>query len=150
MSVPAIVAPEILPLPVARKLLHEYRIRRLPVVDQSGALVGIVTEGDINRISSSPGSDYDAYNLYYRVADLPLREFMSRPVITVTPDTPLFEAAHLMLTWRIHGLPVAQGNEVVGMISVSDMLRRLLASGNPVSRTVSERKLSARQRSDRA
>ena len=128
MSTPAITVPDSTPLPAARELLAQRRIRRLPVLGRSGGLVGIVTEGDISRISATPDGDLAEYNLYYRVRDLPLREFMRRPVITVTPDTPLREAAQLMLSWRIHGLPVLQAGRVAGVITVSDMLRRILAA----------------------
>lgn len=127
MSHPAVVASDTMTLPEARLLLSTQRIRRLPVVDAQGTLVGIVTEGDIRRISDSPDKDLAEYSLYYRICDLPLREFMRRPVITVTPDTPITDAAHLMLTWRIHGLPVLEQGQVVGVLTVSDLLRHLLA-----------------------
>lgn len=127
MSAPPVVAVDTTPLPEARKLLVEHGIRRLPVINARGELIGIVTEGDINRISDSADGDLAEYNLYYRVRDLPLREFMRRPVVSVNPDTPLREAAHLMLTWRIHGLPVLDEGRVVGVLTVSDLLRRLLA-----------------------
>jgi len=84
MSSPAIVARDTESLPRARSMLVAEGIRRLPVVNAAGDLVGIVTEGDINRISDSPDRDVHAYNLYYRVYDLPLREIMRRPVITVS------------------------------------------------------------------
>ncbi|NNJ08992.1 CBS domain-containing protein [Chloroflexales bacterium ZM16-3] len=126
MSSPAVVARDTETLPRAREMLAAEGIRRLPVVNTTGDLVGIVTEGDINRVSDSPNSDGHAYNLYYRIHDLPLREVMRRPVITVTPDTPLHEAAHLMLAWRITGLPVLEHGHITGVITVSDMLRRII------------------------
>jgi CBS domain-containing protein len=128
MSTPAIIARDTETLPRARELLAAEGIRRLPVVSAAGELLGIVTEGDINRISDSPDRDVHEYNLYYRVHDLPLREIMRRPVITVTPDTPLHEAAHLMIAWRISGLPVLHNSQIVGVITVSDLLRRLIVS----------------------
>lgn len=126
MSSPAIVARDTETLPRAREILAAEGIRRLPVVNAAGDLIGIVTEGDINRISDSPDSDVQEYNLYYRVHDLPLRELMRRPVITVTPDTPLREAAHLMIAWRISGLPVLDHGRIVGVVTVSDLLRRII------------------------
>lgn len=126
MSCPAIVARDTETLPRAREMLAAEGIRRLPVVNATGDLIGIVTEGDINRISDSPDSDVQEYNLYYRVHDLPLREVMRRPVITVTPDTPLREAAHLMVAWRISGLPVLDRGRIIGVVTVSDLLRRII------------------------
>jgi CBS domain-containing protein len=126
MSSPAIVARDTETLPRARELLVAAGIRRLPVVNAVGQLVGIVTEGDINRISDSPARDSQAYNLYYSIQDLPLREVMRRPVITVTPDTPLHEAAHLLLAWRISGFPVLNCGRIIGVITASDMLRHII------------------------
>src|SRR5262245_4740564 len=72
MSSPAIVVGATTPLPEARSQMREQRIRRLPVVDGAGQLVGIVTEGDINRVSDSPATDVREYNLYHRAGDLPI------------------------------------------------------------------------------
>jgi CBS domain-containing protein len=132
MSAPPVVAHDTMKLPAARQLLAELNIRRLPVVDAEGDLVGIVTEGDINRISDGPDGDMAEYNLYHRVKDLPVREFMRRPVLTVTPHTGLREAAQIMIEQHIHGVPVVLGKKVVGVITVSDLLRWMVESETEV------------------
>lgn len=132
MSAPPVVAHDTMKLPEARQLLAELNIRRLPVVDAEGDLVGIVTEGDINRISDGPDGDLAEYNLYHRVKDLPVREFMRRPVLTVTPHTCLREAAQIMIEQHIHGVPVVLGKKVVGVITVSDLLRWMVESETEV------------------
>ena len=106
MSSPAVVAGPDTTLPEARLLLAEQGIRRLPVAGRDGRLLGIITEGDINRVSDSPAYDVREYNLYHRAADLPIAEIMTRMVVTVTPDTPVSVAARLLLDYRIGGLPV--------------------------------------------
>jgi CBS domain-containing protein len=126
MSQPPICAPETMTLPEARRLMHKSRIRRLPVLDSAGRLTGIVTEGDINRISASHAHDVREYNLYHRAADLPLRDFMTRPVITVGPDEPIIAVAQLLLLHRIGGVPVVEGDRVVGVITESDLFRRMV------------------------
>lgn len=132
MSAPPVVARDSMKLPEARQLLAELNIRRLPVVDAAGELLGIVTEGDINRISDGPDGDMAEYNLYHRVKDLPVREFMRRPVLTVTPHTNLREAARIMIEQHIHGVPVVLGKQVVGVITVSDLLRWMVESETEV------------------
>jgi CBS domain-containing protein len=127
MSRPAIVAPETMLLPEARRLLRECQIRRLPVVDAAGRLVGLVTEGDINRISDSHDTDVRDYNLYHRVNDLPLRDFMTRAVVTVSPEASIAEVAQLLLDRRIGGVPVLEGEQVVGIITESDLFRLIVA-----------------------
>jgi len=58
-------------------------------------------------------------------------EIMTSAVITVTPATPIAEAARLMLQHRISGLPVVDGKEVVGMITEGDLLRRVETGSAP-------------------
>lgn len=126
MSSPAIVAPETMTLPEARRMLRERGIRRLPVVNAAGQLVGIVTEGDINCISDSHVSDVRDYNLYHRVADLPLRDFMTHTVATVSPEMPVMEVAQVLLDQRIGGVPVVAGGQIVGVITESDLFRLIV------------------------
>lgn len=127
MTTPAIVALETTTLPAARRMLHEQQIRRLPVVNTSGALVGIITEGDINRISAAPATDVRDYNLYHRVADLPLRDCMTRDVITVEPDTPIVTVAMILRDRKIGGVPVMDDGYIVGMITENDLFNVLIA-----------------------
>jgi CBS-domain-containing membrane protein len=128
MSSPAIVAPETMVLPEARQLLQQQRIRRLPVVDADGHLVGIVTEGDINRVSDSPVTDVRDFNLHHRIADLPLRDLMTRDVVTVLPDTSIHEVARQLLDHRIGGVPVIEHGRIVGVITESDLFRLIVAT----------------------
>lgn len=127
MTSPAIVAPETMVLPEARKLMYDRNIRRLPVVDAHGRLVGIVSKGDINCVSDSPVTDVREYNLHYRVSDLPISEIMTREVVTVTTDMTVSEVAHLMLEFKIGGVPVTSGGKVVGIITESDLFRVIIA-----------------------
>ena len=127
MTSPAILASETMTLPDARRLMYERRVRRLPVVDATGRLLGIVTEGDINRVSDSHITDVRDYNLYHRVADLPIQEIMTRTVVTVAPDTPILVMAQRLLEQRISGVPVVDEGQVVGVITESDLFRRIVA-----------------------
>ncbi|ABU59862.1 CBS domain containing membrane protein [Roseiflexus castenholzii DSM 13941] len=126
MSRPPICISESTTLPEARRLMQRRRVRRLPVLDSDGRLAGIVTEGDINRISDSQVHDMRQYNLYHRVVDLPVRDFMTRTVITVGPDEPVIAVAQLLLRHRIGGVPVVEGEQVVGVITESDLFRRMV------------------------
>jgi CBS domain-containing protein len=127
MSSPAIVAAAATTLPLARAQMREQRIRRLPVVDDAGRLVGIVTEGDINQVSDSPATDVRDFNLYHRVGDLPIRDIMTHPVVTVPPDTSIMEVAQLLLEHRIGGVPVVEEGQVIGVITESDLFRLIVA-----------------------
>jgi CBS domain-containing protein len=128
MSHPAIVAPVTMVLPEARRLLRQHRIRRLPVVNAEGRLAGIVTEGDINRVSDSHVTDVRDYNLYHRVGDLPIGEIMTRDPVTVTPDMPIIDVARLLLDHRIGGVPVMEDERVVGVVTESDLFRLMVTT----------------------
>lgn len=126
MSSPAIVAPATMVLPEARQLMQDRGIRRLPVVGAEGQLVGIVSQGDINSISASHVTDVCEYNLRYRVQDLPLGEIMTRNVVTVAPDTRIYEVAQLLLAHKIGGVPVVSEGRIVGVITESDLFRMII------------------------
>jgi acetoin utilization protein AcuB len=116
---PATVRPESDPM-AARTLLRYGGFRRLPVVDASGKLVGIVTANDLELFFStapSPG----VVKRQFRVDQV-----MKSPVITVSPDYPLEEAARLMLRHKIGGLPVVENGEVVGIITASDIFAQIV------------------------
>lgn len=126
MSSPAITVPETMVLPEARQLMEDRKIRRLPVVNNAGELVGIVTERDIIRISDVRSKDIREYNLRHRIATLPIGDIMSREVETVTPDTRIIEVAQLLLERRIGGVPVVEGRRVIGVITESDLFRLII------------------------
>ncbi len=128
MSSPPITATEDLSLADARALLRARRVRRLPVVDAQGRLVGIVTEGDIHSISASHVTDVQEYSLYHRAGQVPLREIMRREVITVTPETMVLEVARIMVDRKIGGIPVIEDGVVVGIITESDLFRTIIAN----------------------
>jgi len=128
MSNPAIVAPETMTLPETRRLMRQQRIRRLPVVDADGQLVGIVTEGDINRVSDSHVTDVRDFNLYHRIADLPIHDVMTHDVVTVSPDTSIGEVAQQLLDHRIGGVPVIEQGRIVGVITESDLFRVIVTT----------------------
>jgi acetoin utilization protein AcuB len=113
-------------LPEAHRIMKENHIRRLPVVDD-GRLVGIVTWGDIREASASDCTSLDMFELFYLLETLPVRQFMTRDPITVTPITPLARAAQLMLEHKIGGLPVVDHRgRLVGIITESDIFRVLV------------------------
>ncbi len=93
---------------------------RLPVVDENGQLVGIITEHDM-RLFLSKAPSPGVMRRQHRV-----EQVMHAPVITVSPDCPVEEAAQLMITHDIGGLPVlgAEGR-LVGIITRSDIFAQL-------------------------
>ena len=110
----------------ALRMMRENKVRRLPVLDQKGNLVGIVLERDLLYASPSPATSLSVYELNYLVAKIRVEELMTRKVITVEDDCPLEDAARVMVDNRISGLPVMRGHRVVGMITESDLFKTFL------------------------
>jgi len=109
----------------ALKIMRENRIRRLPVLED-GKLVGIVTEKDILYASPSKATTLDVWELHYLLNKLKIREIMTRDVVTIQEDTPVEEAAKIMVDNKIGALPVVKGNELVGIITETDIFKVFL------------------------
>ncbi len=125
----------------AIQLLAEKHIGGVPVIDHTGKLVGILSESDL--MWQATGVDMPAYimlldsviylknpNQYtqeiHKALGQLVRDVMTAKVITIGPDRPLREAAHLMHEKRIRRLPVVtdQG-QVVGMVTRGDIVREM-------------------------
>jgi len=95
------------------KLLH-HRISGTPVINDSGDMVGILTEKDCLRIMAN-GS-------FYEMPGGPASRYMTEEVKTVTPNTDIFVVADLFLKNHFRRVPVLNGKKIVGQISRCDVL----------------------------
>lgn len=107
-------------------LMRERRVRRLPVLDASGKMVGIVSDKDLLHAAPSPATSLSVYELHYLLAKLTIKQVMSSPVISVGSDTPVEEAARVMADNKIGGLPVMEGGDLVGIITETDIFKILV------------------------
>ncbi len=104
----------------ALALMKEKRIRRLPVL-RGRRLVGLVTWTDLMRATPSPATSLSAWEIPYLLMKAPVSEVMARELITVAPGATVEEAAVLMRTHKIGGLPVTDNGQLVGIITESDL-----------------------------
>lgn len=126
MSQPAITVHPDTSLENALGLMHSERVRRLPVVDHQGKLVGIVSERKLLKASPSIATTLSKFEIKSAIKDLTVEKFMSVDVATVTEDTPVEEAARIMADGQISGLPVVRGKDVVGVITETDIFKTFL------------------------
>ncbi|WP_161953941.1 CBS domain-containing protein [Candidatus Methylomirabilis limnetica] len=106
-------------------MMKKKGIRHLLVTDNS-KLRGIVTDRDFRLMRPSPATSLSIYEVHYLLDKLKVKEIMTKKVITVTPETTIAEAAHLLLNRRIGALPVLKDEKVVGIITETDMIRALI------------------------
>jgi CBS domain-containing protein len=134
MSSPVVCVDRHTSLPEAHLLMKDYGIRRLPVLDD-GQLVGILTLGDVRGASPSEVTPLNRLELSYLAEQIKVERVMKPEVVTVTEDTSLTEAAHLMLDNKISGLPVlSDTGQVVGMVTESDLFLALVELAERVER----------------
>ena len=122
---------------IAARLMLQMKISGLPVVDDRGNLVGIVTEGDFLRRMEigtkrqrprwveffiGPGQLADEY---IRFSGRKVRDVMTHDVSTVTPETPLSDTVRLMERRNIKRLPVIENNKMVGIITRANLLHAI-------------------------
>jgi acetoin utilization protein AcuB len=107
----------------ARALMRREKIRRLPVTDRNKKLVGIVTESDLMSASPSAATTLDVYEITSLLARLTVDKLMKRKVYTVGPDTLIEDAVRLLADNGIGGLPVLEGERIVGIVTESDIFR---------------------------
>ncbi|MBW7884291.1 MAG: CBS domain-containing protein [Caldilineaceae bacterium] len=124
MTMPAVSIRPDTPFQDALKLMRDKKFRRLPVVDADGKLVGIVSERDLLHASPSPATSLSVWEVNYLLWKLQVSDIMTRNVITINQNMPLEDAANLMVTNKIGGLPVVDdAGHVVGVITETDVFR---------------------------
>ena len=107
-------------------LMKQNRFRRLPVLHE-GRLVGIVSDRDLKEASPSKATTLDVHELYYLLAELHVKDIMTRDPVTVSPESTVEHAAQLMLENTISGLPVVDDQgKVVGIHTQSDVFRAFM------------------------
>ncbi|MCJ7660656.1 MAG: CBS domain-containing protein [Anaerolineales bacterium] len=126
MSYPVITIHPKLPMQDALSLMLKEQIRRLPIVDKHGRLIGIVSERDLLHASPSNATSLNIWELNYLLSKTTVAEIMTSNVISINEDTPIEEAARIMADNKIGGLTVVRDDKVVGIITETDLFKIFL------------------------
>jgi acetoin utilization protein AcuB len=133
MSSPAVTVTPDTSFQDALKLMRDHKFRRVPVVDQDGKLIGIVSERDLLHASPSPATSLSVWEVNYLLWKLKVADIMTHHVITISQEAPIEDAANLMVTRKIGGLPVVNGaGKIVGVVTETDIFKafaEMLGSG---------------------
>ena len=131
----AVISPKAFVIDAARLML-ERRVSGLPVVDDRGQLVGVISEGDLLRrveigteaeCSGSFFSSEIAHD-FRKSHGQHVEDVMTTKAASVLPNTPLAEIARLLQLMQLKRVPVTDHGKVVGVVSRTDVLRALVNS----------------------
>lgn len=115
-------------LVVADDVMKLGRIRHLPIVDGDGTLAGIVSQRDLFHSGLMKALGYGSHAQRNVLDMLVVKEAMKTDVCTTAPDTPLVDAAKLMLERKIGCLVVIEAGKIVGILTEGDFVK-LVANG---------------------
>jgi CBS domain-containing protein len=125
------------------RLLVDNGISALPVVDATGKLLGIVSEGDLmHRAEAGTGLRRSWWLSLFTDASVSAAQFvkehsrrvsdiMTRNVITTSPETPIADIANLLESNRIKRVPVVADGKVIGIVSRANLVRAIAGSPQP-------------------
>ena len=111
-------------LSVADDVMKQKRIRHIPILDADAELCGIISQRDLFRGILLRSLGYGSRAEQKMLDTLSIKDAMHDEVISTSPQTPLADAARLMLTEKVGCLPVVDGNRLVGLISEADFVKR--------------------------
>jgi CBS domain-containing protein len=142
MTTPVHVIWQNAPVESAAELLTEKSVTALPVVDAKGALVGMVSEGDLlwHRVPTDPTA-----HLWRHLENSPerrpgiVREVMSARPVTATPDADVADIADMMLRHNVRSVPIVEDRDVVGIVSRRDILRAAVRGDDVLAKEVQQR-----------
>ena len=108
----------------AGRIMRDKKIRRLPVVDKDGRLVGIVSERDLKAASPSSATSLDMYEMTYLLSELKVKGIMTREPTYIRRGDTVERAALIMRDRKFGSLPVTdEDGKVVGIITDTDIFR---------------------------
>lgn len=137
-------------VPDIAELLLSRNISGVPVTDENGAVVGIVTEGDlIQRAESGPkhtswwlclvGDSSRSAENYIKTHGMTAGDVMTRNVLTVDEETPIGDIARIMAERHVKRVPVVSDGELVGIVSRSNLLRGMVTRDSTAMPTADDR-----------
>jgi len=115
-----------MPVTEAQALMNEKKFRHLPILDEAGQLVGLVTQRALLKALPSDTSSFSRFEVSYVLAKIKVRDVMVTRVLTIHEDTSIEEAARIMADERIGCLPVLRDGRLAGIITDNDLFSTMV------------------------
>lgn len=109
----------------AMDMSEDRKIRRFPVVD-GDRLVGIVTDRDLRNATASSVVLTEKKYHDFLLDTVKIESIMTPDPVTATPETSIKEVAQAILEMKVGGLPVVEGEKLVGIVTETDLLEALV------------------------
>ncbi|MCC7485008.1 MAG: CBS domain-containing protein [Burkholderiales bacterium] len=116
-------------LALADSLMKNERIRHLPVLDEDGLVCAVLSQRDLFRGALLRALGYGGRAEESMLRQIAVKEAMSPEVHITTPDTPVAEAARVMIERKVGCLPVVEGEKLVGIVTETDLVRLVARGG---------------------
>ena len=126
----------------ALRLMKQNHIKHLPIVDDKGRPVGMVTQGDMHRAEPSPVTTLNVFEIASFLDNVTMESLMKSPVFAVDESCSITNAANFMLAKEINSLLVMREEKLVGIITIADIFKTFIEiSGGGQSGTRIEAKM---------
>jgi len=126
MTTPVFAVGQADSLKVVDEMMQWKHVRHVPVVDQAGHLVGLITHRDLLRACVSSLAEIPQREQDELLRGIPAREIMHKEVLTCSPEDNARDAGRMMLERKIGCLPVVENGKLTGILTEADFVRAFL------------------------
>jgi CBS domain-containing protein len=138
------------PLKEVAQLLVDCKISGLPVVDDDGSVLGVVSEADFlikeqgaqairhRRLARILGESRESRSQLAKIGALTAAEAMTAPAVTIAASSRIAEAAAAMTAHGVKRLPVVDGGRLIGIVTRADLVRAFVRSDEELAKTIRE------------
>ncbi len=110
----------------ALHIMKQNHIKHLPIVNDKGKPVGIVTRGNMSKASPSPVTSLSVFEIASYLDNVTMESIMTSPVFAVEETCSITNAAKFMVTNEIDSLLIMREGELVGIITIADMFKTFI------------------------
>ena len=109
-----------------KSTMDREKITKVPVLDESGKLIGVITKTDLKKTMPSNATTLDIYELSYLLSKMTVEKVMKKSPITIQKEATIEEAARLMAEKGISSLIVMDGEVLAGILTKTDLFKAMV------------------------